>query len=100
VLAHVIDASGLSGRDAAEDYETVCRELNAFSEALSSRPRVLVASKRDLAQGDDTDPLPQIRAIARREGLMLFEISAATGKGLQELTKHLAALLQAARAGA
>ncbi len=96
VLVHVIDASGLSGRDVASDYDTICRELNAFSEALSSRPRILVASKRDLAQ-EDTDPLTEIRAIAKREGLKLFEISAATGKGLKELTQHLATMLQPPR---
>jgi GTPase len=96
VLAHVIDASGLSGRDVTEDYDTICRELNAFSENLSSRPRVLVASKRDLAR-EETDPLPEIQAIAKRDGLRLFEISAATGGGLKELTRHLASMLQAAR---
>ena len=94
VLAHVIDASGLSGRDVTEDYETICRELNAFSENLSSRPRVLVASKRDLAN-EETDPLPEIQAIAKRDGLQLFEVSAATGAGLKELTRHLASMLQA-----
>lgn len=96
VLAHVIDASGLSGRDATEDYETICRELNAFSPALSTRPRVLVASKRDLAR-EEADPLPSIRVIAEREGLKLFEVSAATGAGLKELTKHLAFMLQSPR---
>ncbi len=95
VLAHVIDASGLSGRDVTEDYDTICRELNAFSENLSSRPRVLVASKRDLAN-EETDPLPEIQAIAKRDGLQLFEVSAATGGGLKELTRHLASMLQAA----
>ncbi len=94
VLAHVIDASGLSGRDVTEDYDTICRELNAFSENLSSRPRVLVASKRDLAH-EETDPLPEIQAIAKRDGLQLFEVSAATGAGLKELTRHLASMLQA-----
>lgn len=94
VLAHVIDASGISGRDVTEDYDTICRELNAFSENLSSRPRVLVASKRDLAR-EETDPLPEIQAIAKRDGLELFEVSAATGSGLKELTRHLASMLQA-----
>lgn len=94
VLAHVIDASGLSGRDVTLDYDTICRELNAFSENLSSRPRVLVASKRDLAR-EETDPLPEIQAIAKRDGLQLFEVSAATGGGLKELTRHLASMLQA-----
>lgn len=99
VLAHVIDASGLSGRDATCDYETVCRELNAFSPALAGRPRVIVASKRDLVREED-DPLPSVRALARRDGLQIFEISAATGQGLKDLTRHLASLLQAPRAAA
>ena len=99
VLVHVIDASGLSGADATPDYETICRELHAFSAALSNRPRVIVASKRDLAR-EEEDPLPSIQALATRDGLDLFEISAATGQGLKELTRHLAALLQVRKEGA
>ena len=99
VLAHVIDASGLSGRDATQDYETICRELSAFSPALASRPRVIVASKRDLVREED-DPMPSIKAIAKRDGLQIFEISAATGQGLKELTRRLASLLQAPKAAA
>ena len=95
VLAHVIDASGLSGQDAVSDYETICRELKAFSETLATRPRILVASKRDIV--GEEDPLPSIRQIAEREGLELFEVSAATGKGLKELRQRLATLLQPAR---
>ncbi len=99
VLAHVIDASGLSGSDVALDYETICRELNAFSPALASRPRVIVASKRDLVR-EEEDPLPAIQAIAKRDGLEVFEISAATGQGLKELVRRLALMLQAAREAA
>ena len=94
VLAHIIDASGISGQEVTQDYETVCRELNAFSPALSCRPRVLVASKRDLVREED-DPLPSLQAMAKRDGLELFEVSAATGRGLKELTRHLASMLQA-----
>jgi GTP-binding protein len=93
VLVHMIDASGLSGRDATDDYETICRELHAFSPALSSRPRVIVASKRDLVQAEE-DPLPSIRAVAARDGLEILEVSAATGKGLKKLTQKLAGMLQ------
>jgi GTP-binding protein len=96
VLAHVIDTSGISGREIASDYDIICRELDAFSPALSSRPRVIVATKRDLAQKED-DPLPLIEAIAKRDGLQLFAVSAATGQGLKELTQHLAGRLQPPR---
>jgi GTP-binding protein len=96
VLAHVIDASGLSGRDATEDYETICRELAAFSPALAGRPRVIVASRRDLVR-EEGDPLPSIKAIAERDALEVFEISAASGLGLKKLTQRLAAMLQTPR---
>ncbi len=94
VLAHVIDASGLSGTDPQRDYESICAELHAFSPTLSSRPRLIVASKRDLAC-EENDPLPSIKAMAQRDGLEVFEVSAATGRGLKELTRKLAAMLQA-----
>lgn len=96
VLAHVIDASGLSGGDAASDYETILRELRAFSPALAERPRVVVASKRDVVQPEG-DPLPVLRALAQRDGLDLIEVSAATGQGLPELTRYLAGSLRPSR---
>ncbi|MBK5256898.1 MAG: GTPase ObgE [Vicinamibacteria bacterium] len=96
VLVHVIDASGISGRDATADYETIGRELDAFLPALSSRPRVIVASKRDLVSKED-DPLAALQALAERDGLELFAVSAATGQGLKELTQHLAGALQTPR---
>jgi GTP-binding protein len=96
VLAHVIDSSGLIGDDATNDYETIRHELDAFSPALSNRPRVIVASKRDLVQKEQ-DPLPSIIALAKRDGHEVLEVSAATGQGLKELTQRLAGLLQAPR---
>ena len=66
------------------------------STALAGRPRVIVASKRDLVH-EDEDPLPSIQAIAKREGLEIFEISAATGHGLKELVRRLASMLQTPR---
>ncbi|MEO8360638.1 MAG: GTPase ObgE, partial [Vicinamibacteria bacterium] len=99
VIVHVVDASGISGHDPIEDYKTICRELDAFSPALAARPRIIVASKRDLVNQDE-DPLPAIRRLAKREKLDLIEISAATGKGLKELTKKLAGMLLATREAA
>ena len=96
VIVHVVDASGISGRDPIEDYKTICRELDAFSPALATRPRIIVASKRDLVN-EDEDPLPSIRKLAKKEKLDLVEVSAATGKGLKELTRKLAGMLQSAR---
>lgn len=99
VLVHVIDASGLSGGDVTAEYETICRELDAFSPELSKRPRIIVASKRDLVRPEE-DPLPSILALAKRDGLEVLEVSAATGLGLKELTKRLAGMLHPAPAAA
>jgi GTP-binding protein len=83
----------------SDDYETICRELHAFSPALSSRPRIVVASKRDLVR-EEEDPLPEVLALAKRDGLEVLEISAATGKGLKELTQKLAGMLQSPKGAA
>jgi len=99
VLVHVVDASGISGRDPIEDYKMICRELDAFSPTLATRPRIIVASKRDLVNKDE-DPLPQIRKLAKKEKLDLIEVSAATGKGLKTLIQKLAGMLQPSREAA
>jgi GTP-binding protein len=93
VLAHVVDASGLSGRDPVDDFDTALAELKAFSPGLVDRPSVLVANKRDLAPAAAKDPLPALKKLAKRSALELFEVSGATGAGLAALRKRLAELV-------
>jgi GTP-binding protein len=85
LLCHLVDASA-SG-DAGKDVATIEAELQRFSPEVARRPRVLVASKCDAVS--DPERLASIREAARRRGLPVFEISAATHAGLAELVARL-----------
>jgi GTP-binding protein len=82
VLVHLVDVSGASGRNAAEDLDTVRRELRMFDQSLAGKPQIVAANKLDAADPDQLD------ALARRAAelkLPLFRISAAVGTGVQDL---------------
>jgi len=92
-LAHVVDASGTSGRDPADDLRTLREQVRLWSPALLDRPQIVVASKRDAVTGKD--PLPGLVREARKHQLEVIEISSATGAGLVELKRRLWALVAA-----
>jgi GTPase len=98
VLVHVVDASGLSGRDPVADLRAVREEVRRYEPALLERPQLIVASKRDAVAEDD--PLPALRVEAAALGLPLVPISAVTGAGVLDLKRALLALVHANRAAA
>jgi GTP-binding protein len=83
LLAHLVDVSELTGREPVEDFEIVMRELASFSEDLAQKPMIVIATKMDAAQ--DPDRVAGLRALAHERGLAYFEISSATGQGLEAL---------------
>jgi GTP-binding protein len=96
VLLHVVDASGLSGREADADLRAVLEEVRQWDPELLARPQLVAATKRDAVAEDD--PLPALRAEAARQGLAVWAVSAAAGTGLRELKHALADRVQRARA--
>jgi len=83
LLVHLVDVSDLSGRNPVEDFETVMQELKSFSEDLVAKPMLVVASKMDAAQ--DLERVEELRRLAAERGLPFFEISSATGLGIEAL---------------
>jgi GTP-binding protein len=83
LLVHLVDVSDLSGRNPVEDFETVMQELKSFSEDLVAKPMLVVASKMDAAQ--DLERVEELRRLAAERGLPFFEISSATGLGIETL---------------
>lgn len=98
VLLHVVDASGLSGRDAVADLRAVRQEVQQWNAALLERPQLVAATKRD-AVGEE-DPLPALQAEAERLGLQVHPVSAATGAGILQLKRALAGTVDHARSEA
>ncbi len=96
LLLHVIDMSGMEGRDPIDDYENINKELNAYGE-LSTRPQIIAANKMDLPEAEE-----QIKRFREHVGneVPIYPVSAATKRGFTELidavVKKLAELPPAA----
>jgi GTP-binding protein len=83
LLVHLVDVSEESGRDPVEDFEIILKELASYSETLAAKPMIVVATKMDVAQ--DRARVDALRDLAKERGLAFFEISSATGQGIEEL---------------
>jgi GTP-binding protein len=97
VLLHVIDVSSASGREPAEDFDVIERELALFeghgpgrepgARVFAGRPRLAAANKLDAL--DDPARLDRLRVRLDRAGIRLFPVSAVTGEGVTALLQGL-----------
>ncbi len=96
LLAHIVDVSDGSGRlDPTKDYQVIEAELKSFGHGLDEKPRVVVASKCDVA---NPEKLKKLRAMASRKKLDFYAISAVTGEGIDALKYALAERVRDLRA--
>ncbi|HVF53888.1 MAG TPA: GTPase ObgE [Actinomycetota bacterium] len=91
VLVFLVDLAA-TDRDPSLDVEVLARELEAFDPELAKRPRVVVASKIDVAR----ERLDDIHARVPEA----LPISAVTGEGIDELLEVLERGIDEARAAA
>jgi GTP-binding protein len=92
LLIHVLDLSPLDGSDPVANHATIEAELAGHGHGLAELPRILCLSKADLV----ADEVAAEAAAAWRErlGASVVEVlvtSAATGHGLDELSRGIAA---------
>ena len=81
-LVHLIDMSGVTGREPLDDYAIINRELAAYSDKLSGLPQIVALNKIDVS---DEKLRASIREDLEAEGVEVYEISAATSVGVQNL---------------
>lgn len=82
LIVHVIDVSGSEGRDPIEDFKAINHELESFSMELAEAPQIVAANKSDMATPEQIE---RLRNYVEDQGLLFYEISAATTKGTKEL---------------
>lgn len=90
LIVHVVDVSGIEGRDPKEDFEIINRELANFSEELAGRQQIVAGNKCDMATPEQ---IASFRAFVEEQGYRFFEISAATNQGTRELIGAVAQTL-------
>lgn len=87
LLAHLVDMSD-TGRDPVHDFETLMNELQSFDQELAAKPMIVLATKLDTAP--EPERVEALRQVAAERGLPFFEISSATGQGIEPLKFALA----------
>ncbi|MGG0050480.1 GTPase ObgE [Bacillus atrophaeus] len=91
VIVHVIDMSGLEGRDPYEDYLTINQELSQYNLRLTERPQIIVANKMDVPEAEE-----HLAAFKEKltDDYPVFPISAVTRSGLRDLLFEIANQLE------
>jgi len=95
VLVHLLDASGLTGRDPVDDYDVLCRELALASAELGAKPQIVVVGRLDLQE--TRDRLPEVRARFAARGIEIMTLSGVTGEGTRLLVERIAQAVRSAR---
>lgn len=82
LIVHVLDVSGIEGRNPIEDFNIINEELQNFSEDLVKCPQIVAANKSDMATDEQ---ISELKNFIENKGYKFFCISAATTAGTKEL---------------
>ena len=89
IIAHIIDMSGIEGRNPYEDYLTIRKELENFSPKLTQKPEIIIANKMDIEASKEN-----LEKFKQKVKVPIYEVSAIQNKGLDEVLKALKELVK------
>ncbi len=92
LLIHVVDISGIEGRDPFDDFMKINEELKKYDVKLWDRPQIIAANKVDMLYDDEAfeDFKKKVEELGYKK---VFKISAATKQGVEDLMKEAARIL-------
>ena len=91
LLLHVVDASGIEGRNPIEDFDLINKEIITYNPALAEKKQIVVANKKDIVY--DSEIYDSFCEEMKSRGYEVFEISAATNLGVRELMLYVSGML-------
>ncbi len=91
MIVHVLDISGMEGRDPLQDFEKINAELGQYSEKLASLPMLVACNKTDCFGAEEN-----LKRFKKKYGKKynIFPIAAVNGDGTEDLVKASAELLK------
>ena len=84
LLLHLIDVSGASDRDPVDEFHAINSELAEHNSDLPKKPKIIVATKIDVA---DSKKVQKLTRWCKKNDLELLKISSVTGEGLENLKR-------------
>ena len=95
LLIHLLDVSGMTGREPLEDFDILNRELALYSDALAALPQIVALNKIDVAP--DPADVDALEAELKSRGHTVYRISAVARQGLKPLLYDIMARLEVLR---
>lgn len=106
LFVHIVDISGMSGRDPLQDYADINLEIEKYDEMnadkdgffpLSAREQILIFNKIDLLSADQIEKTKQ--QFKKKFNVEGYAISGVTGKNITEVLQKIAERVMAHKNG-
>ncbi|WP_262122256.1 GTPase ObgE [Anaerococcus sp. Marseille-Q5996] len=81
VLVHLVDISGIEGRNPIADFRLINEELKLYNDKLSEKPMIVALNKSDLDFNENASKFIE----EFKDEYQIFKISAATTDGIKNL---------------
>lgn len=94
VLLHVLDMSGIEGRDPFEDYQTIQKELKNHDPNILNKPQLIIANKMDMPDAATHLELFKEQMAETNEEYELFEVSTIQNQGIEPVLYRTVELLE------
>ncbi len=87
ILIHVLDISGIEGRDPLEDYKLINEELKNYNKNLEDKKQIIYANKMDLPGSEEN--LERLKKELEDTDVKIFSGSVVKQENLQELLYYI-----------
>lgn len=88
LIVHVVDISGIEGRDPYDDYVTINNELASYSPKLAKLQQIVVANKCDLLEDESA-----VEDFESKIGKKVIRVSAISNSGTKEMLSQIVEML-------
>jgi len=86
IICHIIDMSGIEGRNPIDDYKIIRKELDKYSDKLAKKEEIIVANKMDI--DESINNLKEFKK--EYPDKIIFPISAMNNTGINDLLIFIA----------
>ena len=89
MIAHIIDMSGIEGRNPIDDYKIINKELENFNPKILEKPQIIIANKMDIEGAKEN-----LEKFKKEIKLPIYEVVAMQGIGLDVVIEEIAKKLE------